>query len=113
LDRHLAPFAFHGIRSTHRAGEGPGSNASPKYSVSRDENGAIVGIIVASSVRRGRSHMVAPEILREIGQKWLLSGPPSASAPAREVSRPASLLAVAAALSRDSHIAKTYCIPAT
>jgi hypothetical protein len=77
-----------------------------------DENGYIVGIIVASSVRRGRSHTVAPEILREIGQKWLPAGPPSASAPAREVSRPASLLAIAAALSRDSRIAKTYCIPA-
>ena len=49
---------------------------------------------------------------REIGQKWLPAGPPSASAPAREVSRPASLLAIAAALSRDSRIAKTYCIPA-
>jgi hypothetical protein len=30
-----APFAFHRIRSTHRAREGPGSNASLKYWVSR------------------------------------------------------------------------------
>ena len=29
------PFACHRIRSTHRARNGPGSNASPKYWVSR------------------------------------------------------------------------------
>ena len=59
----------------------------------------------------GRRPRAGPQ-QREIGQKSLPAGPPSASAPAREVSRPASLLAIAAALSRDSRIAKTYCIPA-
>jgi serine protease Do len=79
-----------------------------------DENGAIVGIIVASSVRRGRNHTVAPEILRDIQRELPLFGPTTRSAPAREVAtKPVPLLAVAAALSGDSGIAKTYCIPSS
>jgi serine protease Do len=77
-----------------------------------DENGYIVGIFVASSVRRGRNHTVAPEMLRDIPSEASLF--PGRTMPAGEVAaHPVSLLATAAALSRDSRIAKAICIPAS
>ena len=79
-----------------------------------DEEGRVVGIFVASSVRRGRNHTVAPEVLQAVEREAALFAAPARAVPAREVAaRPVPLLAAAAALSRDSRIAKTYCIPAT
>jgi S1-C subfamily serine protease len=74
-----------------------------------DENGNVVGIIVAASVRRGRNYTVAPEILLDIQQQLGIN---SQWVPARNaVSPPVSLKASADALRRDSRIAETYCIP--
>ncbi len=79
-----------------------------------DETGAVVGIFVASSVRRGRDHTVAPEMFRDIPSEASLFAAPAAAVPASEVTvPPVSLLGIAAALSRDSRIAKAYCLPAT
>ena len=74
-----------------------------------DENGNVIGIIVAASVRRGRNYTVAPEILLDI-QRQLGTKP--GQQPARDaILQPVSLETSANALRQDSRIAQTYCIP--
>jgi S1-C subfamily serine protease len=75
-----------------------------------DENGNVIGIAVAASVRRGRNYTVAPEILRTTEEAVPLFAP--TPRPAREVAaQPIALGAVAAALSSNGRIAKTACRP--
>jgi serine protease Do len=77
-----------------------------------DENGNVIGIIVAASVRRGRNYTVAPEILQKIEQELTSEAPPSGTVPARDaVTEPVSLEHSANALSKNARIALTYCIP--
>jgi S1-C subfamily serine protease len=74
-----------------------------------DENGNVIGIIVAASVRRGRNYTVAPEILLDI-QRQLGTKP--GQQPARDaILQPVSLETSANVLRQDSRIAQTYCIP--
>jgi S1-C subfamily serine protease len=75
-----------------------------------DGEGKIIGIMVATSVRRGRIHTVAPEILRATAQAFALS---DAAEPVSEVAaQNVSLSDTASALSKSSRIVPTYCIPA-
>jgi serine protease Do len=77
-----------------------------------DENGKVIGIIVAASVRRGRNYTVAPEILHKILQELASDAPQSDTVPARDaVTEPVALDHSATALSKNSRIALTYCIP--
>ena len=77
-----------------------------------DNNGDVVGIIVSTSVMRGRDFTVAPEILREIVHQLGLGKAQSSETPARDaVAPPVSLERSANALSKDGRIVETYCIP--
>src|SRR5579864_954800 len=77
-----------------------------------DENGNVIGIIVAASVRRGRNYTVAPEILRGIQSELGLTGPQPAEMAARDVvTQPVSLDTSAHAMSKNGRIVLTYCIP--
>jgi S1-C subfamily serine protease len=77
-----------------------------------DDNGNVIGIMVAASVRRGRNYTVAPEILHKIEQELASEAPPSGTVPARDaVTQPVSLEHSANALSQNARIALTYCIP--
>jgi serine protease Do len=79
-----------------------------------DENGKVVGIMVAASVRRGRVHSVAPEILQTTEQAFALDPSAASAAPAQEVEgQSVSLGDAAGALSGEGRIVKTYCLPAT
>ena len=77
-----------------------------------DQNGDVIGIIVATSVRRGRDFTVAPQILGEIVRQLGLEQAQSAETPARDaVAPPVSLQRSASALSKEGRIVETYCIP--
>jgi serine protease Do len=77
-----------------------------------DADGNVVGIAVASSVRRGRNHTVAPEILREVETSVPLFASAAAEKPVGEVTTAdVSLGDVATEMADDARIAKTYCIP--
>lgn len=77
-----------------------------------DQNGNVVGIIVATSVRRGRDFTVAPQILGEIVRQLGLEQAQSAETPARTaVASPVSLERSANVLSNEGRIVETYCIP--
>jgi hypothetical protein len=78
-----------------------------------DAEGAVIGIAVATSIRRGRIHTVAPEVLRAVETASALFGPRSRQVPAVEIALRAvvSLSDVAAALAANQRITKTYCIP--
>ncbi len=77
-----------------------------------DENGNVIGIIVAASVRRGRNYTVAPEVLHKIQQELGLNGPQPDEMAARDVvKQPVSLDNSATAMSKNARIALTYCIP--
>lgn len=77
-----------------------------------DENGNVIGIIVAASVRRGRNYTVAPEILHKIESELGLVEPRPEEMSARDaVTQPVSLNNSATALSKNARIALTYCIP--
>lgn len=77
-----------------------------------DENGNVVGIIVAASAMRGRVYTVAPEILREVQYDLGMLGPQADQQPAQDaVAYPVALDSSALAMSKNSRIAKTYCIP--
>lgn len=77
-----------------------------------DKNGDVVGIIVATSVRRGRDFTVAPQILGEIVRQLGLEQAQSAETPARDaVASPVSLERSANVLSNQGRIVETYCIP--
>lgn len=76
-----------------------------------DAQGKVVGIVVATSVRRGRAITIAPQILRAVEARL---GPreKEESVPAHEaVAQPVSLDKSARALSHSARIAQTYCIP--
>lgn len=77
-----------------------------------DKNGKVVGIIVATSPRRGRDFTVAPQILDEIIRQLGLEQAQSSEIPAHDaVATPVSLERSVNALSDDGRIAETYCIP--
>jgi len=77
-----------------------------------DENGNVIGIIVAASMRRGRNYTVAPEILHKIESELGLGEPRPEEMSARDaVTQPVSLDHSATALSKNARIALTYCIP--
>lgn len=77
-----------------------------------DENGNVIGIIVAASVRRGRNYTVAPEILRAVqNELGLNKAQPDEMAARDAVTKPVSLDNSAHAMSKNDRIALTYCIP--
>lgn len=79
-----------------------------------DEQGKVIGIMVAASVRRGRIHTVAPEILQATEQSFALSDASANAAPVSEIAaQNLSLSDTASALSKSSRIVPTYCIPAS
>jgi serine protease Do len=77
-----------------------------------DETGNVVGIIVATSIRRGRDFSVAPQVLRDVVVQLGLRRAQAGAMPARDVvAAPVSLVKSAASLSESGRIAETYCIP--
>jgi|SRR5581483_2907016 len=75
-----------------------------------DESGRVVGILVAASVRRGRVHTVAPEVLSEAAQQTRLFDGAAPLPPVQEVADASlELSTVANELSGNSRIAKVYC----
>lgn len=77
-----------------------------------DENGNVIGIMVAASVHRGRNYTVAPEILRAVQSELGLTGAQRDELAARDVvTQPVSLDTSAHAMSKNNRIALTYCIP--
>jgi serine protease Do len=79
-----------------------------------DEQGKIVGIMVAASVRRGRIHTVAPEILQATAQSFALTDASANAEPVSDVTmQSVSLSDTASTLSKSSRIVPTYCIPAS
>jgi len=76
-----------------------------------DAKGRVVGIVVATSVRRGRAITIAPQILRAVEARLGPRGPEE-QVPAHDaVAQPVSLDKSAHALSHNARIAQTYCIP--
>jgi serine protease Do len=79
-----------------------------------DEQGKIVGIMVAASVRRGRIHTVAPEILQATARSFALTDASANAEPVGDVAmQSVSLSDTASTLSKSSRIVPTYCIPAS
>ena len=79
-----------------------------------DEAGKVIGIMVAASVRRGRVHTVAPEILQATEQSFALSAASANAAPVGEIAKQkVSLSETASALHRSARIVPTYCVPAS
>jgi serine protease Do len=79
-----------------------------------DEQGKIIGIMVAASVRRGRIHTVAPEILQATVQSFALTDTSAKAEPVSDVTtQNVSLSNTASALGKSSRIVQTYCIPAS
>jgi serine protease Do len=79
-----------------------------------DEGGKIIGIMVAASVRRGRIHTVAPEILQATAQSFALTDASTNAEPVGDVTtQNVSLSDTASALSKSSRIVQTYCVPAS
>lgn len=76
-----------------------------------DQDGKVVGIMVAASVRRGRVHSVAPEVLRATAAALALSDASANATPADVADAAESLGDVASRLSRQNRITKVYCIP--
>jgi serine protease Do len=75
-----------------------------------DENGRIIGSVVAATIRRGRVHNVAPELLGQIAHQTGLFDATPRPPPVREIAAaPGDLSGIAAALSQNSRIAKAYC----
>ena len=75
-----------------------------------DEQGKIVGIMVATSVRRGRIYTVAPEVLQAAEQSFKLTD--ASAEPVSEVAADkVALSETASALYKSSRIVPTYCVP--
>jgi serine protease Do len=75
-----------------------------------NEDGRVVGSVIASSIRRGRVYSASPELLRQIEHDTGLFVPPPAPHPAEEVADPMEQLSdIAKALNGNSRIAKVYC----
>jgi len=76
-----------------------------------DQNGHVVGILVAASVRRGRSYTIAPEVLLEIERSLgSLASARSDKPSADTIATPLSLEEAATAMKTSARIAETYCI---
>jgi serine protease Do len=73
-----------------------------------DQDGRIIGSVVAATTRRGRVHTVAPELLNQIGRQTGLFDPTTGPLP-EIAGTPGALSAIAAALNQNSRIAKVYC----
>ena len=79
-----------------------------------DDQGKIIGIMVAASVRRGRVHTVAPEVLQATARSFGLTDAAVNAAPVGEIAaQNVSLSATASALNKSSRIVPTYCVPAS
>ena len=77
-----------------------------------DAEGKVIGIMVAASVRRGRVHTVAPEILQATEQSFALNEASAHAAPVGELAKEhVSLSETASALHRSARIVPTYCLP--
>jgi serine protease Do len=75
-----------------------------------DQEGRIVGSVVAATTRRGRVHTVAPELLNRVGRETGLFDPATPLRPVAEIAQePGELSAIATALNQNSRIAKVYC----
>jgi hypothetical protein len=75
-----------------------------------DDQGRVIGIVVAATARRGRIHTVAPELLRQVQRDTTLFSASPRQAPTQGIAdRPGSLTDVATALSEKSRIARVYC----
>ncbi|HLI22178.1 MAG TPA: trypsin-like peptidase domain-containing protein [Stellaceae bacterium] len=75
-----------------------------------DQNGKIVGVMVAASRRRGRIDTVAPEVLLATAKSY--AGDVTSAAAASEIAGQTVALDTAVeAFSRNNQIAKTYCLP--
>jgi serine protease Do len=76
-----------------------------------DTQGKIIGIMVATSVRRGRIYTVAPEILQATEQSFALSDASATAEPVSDVTTGnVSLSDTARALYKSSRMVPTYCI---
>jgi serine protease Do len=76
-----------------------------------DRNGDVVGVLVAASVRRGRSYTIAPEILRDIERAPRSFASTSRDmASAEAIAAPPSLHDAATAMETSARIAETYCV---
>ena len=74
-----------------------------------DAGGAVIGIFVATSVRRGRNYTVAPEIIRATQNE--VFGEPRTLVPAFEGDPPVALAGAAGSLAGKARIAKVFCDP--
>lgn len=75
-----------------------------------DEQGRVVGTVVAASERRGRVHTVAPEVLSATGRETRLFGASSPTEPVQQIAdRSESLGQIATDLSGNARIVKVYC----
>jgi S1-C subfamily serine protease len=74
-----------------------------------DQDGNLIGVLVAGSERRGRIHSLAPEVLREVRLERL----PPAGAQARPLGEvrqgPGKLPQIAETVAREFRVAKVYC----
>ncbi|HEX3971945.1 MAG TPA: serine protease [Stellaceae bacterium] len=78
-----------------------------------DTHGRIIGIMVATSVRRGRIYTVAPEILQATEQAYALSDASTQAEPVSDVTTSnVSLSDTARALYQSSRMVPTFCVPA-
>jgi serine protease Do len=75
-----------------------------------DDSGRVVGSVVATSIRRGRVHTVAPEVLSETGQETHLFGATTPAAAVSEIAdRSEALSDIASELNDTARIVKVYC----
>jgi len=74
-----------------------------------DAEGAVIGIFVATSVRRGRNYTVAPEILRATQNE--VFGVPRNAALAFDRPAPVTLAKAVDSLAGRAQIARVFCDP--
>lgn len=74
-----------------------------------DQDGNVIGVLVAGTLRRGRIHSLAPEVLREVRQERL----PAAGAQARPLTEvrqgPGRLPQIAESAARGARVAMVLC----
>jgi serine protease Do len=74
-----------------------------------DDEGRLVGVVVAGSPRRGRQHSLAPELLEEV-RKAHLAGRAVQARPIAEVGQgPEKLREIADAVTRGLRVAQVFC----
>lgn len=74
-----------------------------------DSRGSVVGVLVASSLRRGRIHSVAPEILEEVHRETTALGPRVPQPVDGMATHRHALEKLASAATERSRIVKVYC----